>query len=106
MKKVYQCSNTLELQPFIETLKRLDIKHLIKNEYISGAIGELPFTEAWPQIWVLNDNDVAEAKAACRATETDINSDKPDWDCSHCGETNHASFEFCWQCEHLDSQQL
>ncbi|MUH71817.1 DUF2007 domain-containing protein [Psychrosphaera haliotis] len=106
MKKVYQCSNNLELQPFIETLKRLDIKHLVKNEYISGAIGELPFTEAWPQLWVLNDSDLDSARSACKAIEQELKTDKPDWNCTHCGEENHANFEFCWQCEQLDVHQV
>lgn len=102
MKKIYRCGNSLELQTFKEGLKRNDIAFLVKNEYIAGAIGELPFTEAWPELWVIDDALFDKAKSVCMQLEKELLTPQPDWGCQNCGEQNDSSFEFCWQCEHLN----
>ncbi|QTH64118.1 DUF2007 domain-containing protein [Psychrosphaera ytuae] len=101
MKRIFTCNNHLELQAFKEALNRVGIQHFVKNEYIFGAVGELPFTEAWPELWVVNEDQLEQAQQTCRETEQAMRADKPEWLCRHCGETNDGSFEFCWQCEHI-----
>ena len=38
------------------------IKTFLKNEFLSGALGELPFQEVAPQLFVLDEKDLPEAK--------------------------------------------
>ena len=45
MKKLISRSSLVELAPYEFGLNVEDIKFIRKNEYISGAIGELPFTD-------------------------------------------------------------
>lgn len=101
MRKVFQCNNSIELESYKDVLRRNDIRFLVKNEFISGAVGELPFTEAWPQIWVLDEEDEQRAKKLCQKAEQEYLKPQQDWVCSNCGETNSASFEFCWHCQQL-----
>jgi hypothetical protein len=101
MIKVYQCANSIELATFKDVMARNDINIFVKNEFIAGAIGELPFTEAWPEIWVLDHQDEDKAKQLCQQTEQEIQAPQQDWLCNNCGETNNSSFEYCWQCEQL-----
>lgn len=103
MKRVYACNNLLDLNAIKFALNAKDIKFLVKNEHGQSITGEVPFTENWPEIWVLKDNDYAKAKDICLATESGINSIEQDWICSHCNESNAASFEICWQCHAIKS---
>ena len=103
MKRVFTCSNTLELQAYKEALKRADIDIFVKNEYIAGAIGEVPFTEAWPEIWIIQETDEQDAIDLCQKLEQEMKKPKQEWQCHHCDEINDGSFEFFWQCEAIAS---
>lgn len=99
MRKVYSCNSIIELAPYKFALAAEDIKLLIKNEFAQGAIGELPPTDALPQIWVLNDSDFEQAQQICIEVEKQQQQLSDDWLCVHCSETNASSFEYCWQCQ-------
>ena len=45
------------------TLESMGIEALLKNSYLSGALGELPPTATWPEVWVINDDDFERAEA-------------------------------------------
>lgn len=102
MKRVFTCSNSFELQAFKAELERIGVPYFVKNQYISSAVGELPFTEAWPELWVLNESDADQALVSCKKIESEMLKPKADWSCDMCGETNDGSFEYCWQCETID----
>ena len=99
MRKVYSCNSIIELQPYKFALKAKGIEFLIKNEFAQGAIGELPPTDALPQIWVLNDDDFALAEQLCIEVEQEQLQLSEDWRCANCDEINASSFEYCWQCQ-------
>jgi hypothetical protein len=74
---------------------------MIKNEQLSGAIGEIPFIECMPELWVLDEAQLSLAhriiddfRAAPAAGS--------DWRCDHCGEINERQFAACWQCGAFD----
>ena len=101
MKKVISCTNHIELAPFRNLLDRHEIPYLIKNEFAIGALGEIPVNECWPQLWVLDDKKLEQARQLCMALERDIRQIRADWVCEFCGERNASSFELCWHCEAL-----
>ena len=102
MKRVFTCSNSFELQAFKAELERIGIPYFVKNQYISSVVGELPFTEAWPELWVLNESDAELAVTSCQKVEKDMLKPRSQWECTACGEINESSFEYCWQCESID----
>ena len=73
------------------------IDSLIRNQNLSGAMGELPVNECWPEVWIMDDDDYSRAMniiSSCLA-ETDTNSEP--WSCV-CGENIEGQFTACWKC--------
>jgi hypothetical protein len=101
MKKIVSRSSLIELAPYEFALASAGIKFRRKNEFISGAIGELPFIEAWPELWLIDDEHFEQAQQICQRIKQDVNQPQIDWSCSECKEENANSFEFCWSCGEL-----
>ncbi|WP_299268758.1 DUF2007 domain-containing protein [uncultured Psychrosphaera sp.] len=101
MKKIVSRSSLIELAPYEFGLSAADIKFRRKNEFISGAIGELPFTEVWPELWLIDDAHFDQAQQICQRIEQEVNQQQVDWSCVGCEEENANSFEFCWSCGEL-----
>jgi hypothetical protein len=102
MKKVFTVTNNFELAPYKDALSRERIDFLVKNELGIGLVGEIPVNESWPQIWVTHDQDEHKAREICLQLESSILSNQDDWQCTDCGETNGANFEYCWHCGVLE----
>ena len=76
------------------------IRTEIRNEAGSGAAGELPFTQVYPELWILDNKDEARAKEIIRefrSTAADVPTD-PDWTCPLCHEAVDGVFSECWNC--------
>jgi hypothetical protein len=76
------------------------IKTEIRNLGGSGAAGELPFTQVYPELWVLDNADEARARAIVKeyreaAAATPVS---PDWTCPVCKEHVEGIFSECWNC--------
>jgi hypothetical protein len=69
------------------------IRVLVRNEYLSGAMGELPPAECQAELWVLEEKDYEKAAAVFEAQSMS----GPDWTCG-CGELLGAQFTQCWRC--------
>ncbi|MEW6119092.1 MAG: DUF2007 domain-containing protein [Pseudomonadota bacterium] len=96
MKRVHIVPTLIDAQLAADTLASLGIPNHIFNGNAAGALGEVPFINAQPEIWVEDDSQAERAReillrVAATATETE----KP---CPHCGEFNPAHFLSCWQC--------
>lgn len=101
MIKLISRSSLIELAPYEFGLNVADIKFIRKNEYISGTVGELPFTDVWPELWLLDDACYDQANHICKQIESEVKQNNIDWSCIECGEINANSFEFCWSCGEL-----
>lgn len=92
------------MQSLKSELDALAIPYMIKNEYASGAMGELPWQDTQPELWLIDDTWQARAKQvmdALMAHSVSSPGDKEqEWVCRNCKEKNGAAFDFCWQCEH------
>ena len=72
------------------------LKCVLRNEYASGAMGELAPIDVWPEIWVLRDRDYDRAKLVIEQLHADLQ--EADWECGQCGRFSPASFDWCWHC--------
>ena len=97
MKKVFSAENTVEAGLVNSVLEANGIVCLVKNQNLSGALGEIPPLECWPEIWVTDDADYYRAVELVREIRTQDNSPRDDWHCG-CGELIEAQFSACWQC--------
>jgi hypothetical protein len=73
------------------------IQTFMRNEFGSSVIGELPFVEVIPQLFVLEDRDESAARRLI-ASGLPAQTAATDWTCSGCGEEIEGSFESCWNC--------
>lgn len=96
MKKVYTRENRFEVSAMRAFLESHGVPSLLKNEFTSAVMGEVPFFETWPEIWVSDDLFERAQKLVTQAQMAPING--ADWVCDHCQEHNPGTFELCWSC--------
>jgi hypothetical protein len=82
-------------------LEQAGIACLIKNEQLAGALGEIPFLECLPEVWVLHDRHAARAETLIRDMQT-ASACAGAWRCRRCGESNEGQFQMCWRCGAVD----
>lgn len=97
MKLLYTRENRYLVYNIQNIIENSGLATTLKNEYAVGAVGDLVPHESWLELWLVNDRDYD--KAMRLINDTIKGSEKPDWVCSACEETNTASFEFCWNCQ-------
>lgn len=96
MKRVHIAATLLDAQLAADALSSLGITTHIFNANAAGALGEIPFMLAQPEVWV--DDDTQEARAQevlAGLSNAPLRKDKH---CPHCGERNPGNFLSCWQC--------
>ena len=97
MKRIYSAASLPEAHLVLHRLQAEGIAARVFNENAQGAVGELPFTHAYPEIWIEHLKDEEKARSVVRQFETHPTSE-PGWHCAGCGEHNPATFEVCWRC--------
>ena len=96
MKLVYTHPNLALIAQAQALIERAGIDCVIRNEYASGAIGELAPINAWPEVWVTRDRDLELATSIVQECfQTDPG---PDWQCTECHSPNPSTFDTCWRC--------
>ena len=97
MKLIYSNENRFIVSNIQNIIEQAGIETLLKNEFISGAAGELAPLDTWLELWIENDKDYAKAIDIINAL--DKNKNMAGWVCPNCDEKNTAAFEVCWQCQ-------
>lgn len=69
----------------------------LKNTDTLGAFGELPPSEAMPQVWVA-EIDYARAEALVKQYFSSSETIGEDWQCEQCGEMIEGQYGQCWKC--------
>lgn len=96
MKKLTSADSLITINHFKNLLEAEGIRCQIRNEHLGSIMGEMPFVETWPELWVLNDLDFD--RATQLITDTDKESPSASWRCRKCGEENEGQFAACWSC--------
>jgi Putative prokaryotic signal transducing protein len=98
--KVFVAQHPTEAHFLKGLLESNGIPSEVQGEALFGVRGEIPFTEAFPEIWVLNDDQVDQALKVLRnrSSETDEVDERQSWQCSNCGEAVESQFTACWSC--------
>ena len=97
MKRLTSNESIAYLGHLKNLLEQSGIGSVIKNEQLSGGIGEIPFLECLPELWVVSDNQLAAAQSLLEELAQSSPS-APAWRCTACGETNEGQFAACWNC--------
>jgi len=98
MQRLYSAANLPEAYLVRGLLAAAGIEACVFNEYAGGALGELPFTEAAPSVWIEEERDLTRARLVIASYE------KPaaapgSTRCHACGEESPRDFSICWQCQ-------
>lgn len=97
MKKIYSASNLMEAQIVLDLLEHAYIPAQIFNQHAQGVAGEIPFTHAYPEVWIKRDEDYERGKHVIETYEnTPVTTGNVQ--CPTCGEENPANFQLCWKC--------
>lgn len=98
MLKIYSAGNITDAYLVQSLLAEANIETHILNEFAQGGVGELPFTHAYPELWLVNVTDSENARNIIEKFE---NKQEPTGTllCPQCGEHNPGSFEICWHCQ-------
>ncbi len=94
MTKVFTSPNLAEAEMLQGILEDHSIPCVMRNQFSGITSGEVPFTDNWPEVWVLREAD-AEAARLLLSTPAPVASD---WQCPQCGEENEGQFTACWNC--------
>src|SRR2546428_2030440 len=100
MKRVYtfNLGESAEAGLIKNLMGKDGISCLIRNEYRAMASGSLPFTECYPELWILNDDDNPKAKELLDIWLESRNRVNESWVCRECGEQIEGQFMSCWKC--------
>ena len=103
MKRLMRSASVGEIGLVRGLVERAGIKCITKNEQLAGALGEIPFLECEPELWVVHDEDLERAQQILAAHNAPAES-RAQWRCDHCGELNEGQFGACWQCGNPDQE--
>jgi hypothetical protein len=78
-------------------LEEQGIACTVRNLLLSGTSNEGRYTFAVPELWAINDADVALAHIVLSPDAANA-SDAASWGCPSCGEDCEAQFTSCWNC--------
>jgi len=93
LKRIFSSWNLTVVHHWRNVLEAEGIRAVVKNQYLSSAMGDLPPAECQAELWVLNEHDAPRAERLLLAPRAQ----GPDWTCA-CGEKLGAQFTQCWRC--------
>jgi hypothetical protein len=97
VKKLTAADSLVTINHYKNILESEGIACQIRNEHLGAIMGEMPFVEVWPQLWVKNDLDYDRALQLIGEANSDESPGEP-WRCRRCGEENEGQFAACWSC--------
>jgi Putative prokaryotic signal transducing protein len=95
MKRVFRAATLIQVAHARNLLLTAGIQSELRNQYLSGALGDLPMLETWPQLFVEDDDESAALRALARAAAAPTGTP---WTCQQCGERSEPQFTNCWNC--------
>jgi len=103
MRKIFESSDSMRVGHYQSMLESDGIQTFVKNLNQSSLMGEIPFAEVFPELWIVNDSDHEQALRLLDSYEHSASGNAADWICPKCGEEVPKELSQCWSC---DSAQL
>jgi hypothetical protein len=97
MRRVHTAESIVEIAHLRNVLESEGIACVVRNERLSGAMGEIPFVECWPELWVRQPGEALRARGLIDEALRPAEAAEP-WLCPGCGERIEAQFSQCWHC--------
>ena len=62
MRKVHTAESTIEIAHLRNVLESDGIACFVRNDRLGGVVGEIPFLECWPELWVVESGHALQAR--------------------------------------------
>lgn len=98
MKRLYAGLDPVLRARLEAALQERGLAYVVRNQFLGGAAGELPPTECWPEIWVVEDEEFPAARRILGDLLAAGAARRGAWRCPACGECVGGAFELCWRC--------
>jgi hypothetical protein len=95
MIKVFEDFNFSRVGQLQSLLESRGIPTFIKNQFASSVMGEVPFVEVCPQLYILDAKDLDRARQLLQQPGP-ARGDA--WVCPKCGVEIEGQFGQCWNC--------
>jgi hypothetical protein len=97
MKLIYTDENRMLVSNAKNILDNAHLASVIKNEFASIGVGELPAFDTWLELWIVEDSNFDAATKLLKSSFAKESTAA--WTCANCREQNSSSFEICWNCQ-------
>lgn len=81
----------------LDMLEHALIPAQLFNQHAQGGTGDIPFTHAYPEVWIIRDADYERGRKIVQRYEA-IPQTNTTVQCPTCGEENPSNFQLCWHC--------
>ena len=98
MIKVHSAPHPIVLENLRNILQVEGIASDVRTPFLGAARGDIPATECWSELWILNDGERDRALAVIRSALEPAERSGVSWKCKSCGEEMEEQFGACWQC--------
>jgi len=98
MIKLTSGDSIFDIKHLENLLKANGIECIIKNEHLVGGLGEIPFIECLPELWLIDDKKLKHSKEIISNAHK-LHKKNVEWCCKKCNEINEYQFAICWKCE-------
>jgi len=95
--RIYKAADLPEAHLIAGLLRQAGIDARVLNENAQGGLGDIPFGETYPEVWIINAPDFARANDMIAHFER-APIESGSIFCRACNEENPANFELCWHC--------
>lgn len=99
MKRLHIARHAPEAHVICSYLETAGIAALVRGEFLTGGLGELPVDQC--QVWVVEEGEFARADALLRAYLRGDDAQThalEGWRCPGCAEEIEGQFTDCWRC--------
>lgn len=96
--KVYRSPDLPLVAHMKNILESYGIDSSIQQQFSSGAAGDIPINECWPELWITNPTELKRAKAIVKETMAPSINTGITWTCPKCNEQLEVQFTACWKC--------
>ena len=94
MLRLAQAPNIAIAALWVDALRHCGIEASMQRYFLGAAAGELPPDQCLPEIWLMRDEQEAQARELLHGL---THARQRRWVCA-CGELVEGGFEQCWQC--------
>lgn len=98
MVRIYSAASLPDAHLMRGLLGQAGIDATVFNENLQGGLGEIPFTHAYPEVWIVDECNLQRAREVISQIERPAQGLGSIF-CPRCHEGSPGHFQICWNCE-------